>query len=327
MSRNEMNALITCEVTDDFLSSLTERGISFRRSGWGLTGVTLQPNEIIREASDCQILIVELEQLNRELIQRLPNVKFIGVSRGAPVNVDLDYCRSAGITVVHTPGRNADSVADYCLGMMLALTRKLVLSRDHLKNYGWMYAEKLPYLEFRGNEIGSLTIGLYGLGQIGHRVAKRLQGGFGSQVLFFDPFVETSEHAKKVDSLEELFSQSDIVSLHAPVLKTTQNTVNRNLLRMLGSEGYLIGSARADLIVEPDLYASLLQGEIAGAALDVFWEEPLTVDSPWLHLPNVLCTPHIAGASLNVVENHCREILTGIDNWIATQQSIGEGKK
>jgi D-3-phosphoglycerate dehydrogenase len=314
-----MRALITCEVSNEFISALKTRGIEYELTGWGQTGNTLTQEELIAKAQGCEIVIVEIEDLNKAVIQSLPDLKFVGVSRGTPVNVDLEFCKERGIPVVHTPGRNADSVADYCLSMMLDLSRKLTASSRHLASEGWMFDGKLPYLEFRGRDLGNLKVGLFGFGQIGARVAKRLHSGFGSQVYFFDPFVESSVHAKKVKSLDELFETCDIVSLHAPVIPETENSVNRALLRKLGPDGILISSARAKLIVEEDLYQSLANKEIASAAIDVFWREPIDSQNRWVKLPNAICTPHIAGASTDVVSNHCETILNGIDKWLSTE--------
>ena len=319
MLNNTMRALITCEVSNEFLSALKTRGIEYELTGWGQTGNTLTQEELIAKAQGCEIVIVEIEELNKTVIESLPDLKFVGVSRGTPVNVDLEFCKERGIPVVHTPGRNADSVADYCLSMMLDLSRKLTASSRHLASEGWMFDGKLPYLEFRGRDLGNLKVGLFGFGQIGARVAKRLHSGFGSQVYFFDPFVESSVHAKKVKSLDELFETCDIVSLHAPVIPATENSVNRALLRKLGPEGILISSARAKLIVEEDLYQSLANKEIASAAIDVFWKEPIDSQNRWVKLPNAICTPHIAGASTDVVSNHCETILNGIDKWLSTE--------
>ena len=319
MPNNTMRALITCEVSNEFISALKTRGIEYELTGWGQTGNTLTQEELIAKAQGCEIVIVEIEDLNKAVIESLPDLKFVGVSRGTPVNVDLEFCKERGIPVVHTPGRNADSVADYCLSVMLDLSRKLTASSRHLGSEGWMFDGKLPYLEFRGRDLGNLKVGLFGFGQIGARVAKRLHSGVGSQVYFFDPFVESSVHAKKVKSLDELFETCDIVSLHAPVIPETENSVNRALLRKLGPEGILISSARAKLIVEEDLYQSLANKEIASAAIDVFWKEPIDSQNRWVKLPNAICTPHIAGASTDVVSNHCETILNGIDKWLSTE--------
>jgi phosphoglycerate dehydrogenase-like enzyme len=205
--------------------------------------------------------------------------------------------------------------------MMLDLSRKLTSSSRHLSDKGWLFEGKLPYLEFRGREVGNLVIGLYGFGQIGIRVAQRLSNGFGAKVYYFDPFVESSNYATKVDSLDDLFEMSDIVSLHAPVLVGTENSIDRTLLKKLGPEGILISSARAKLVVEEDLYQALKTKEIASAAIDVFWSEPIEATDRWLALPNVICTPHIAGASLDVVSNHCETILNGIDKWLSSNNT------
>lgn len=321
MSNRNLNALITCEVTASFLAAMSQRNIEVHLAGWGQMGNVLTSDELIKLAQSCEIVIVEIEELNREVLSALPNLRFIGVSRGTPVNIDLEFCLRNKIPVVHTPGRNADSVADYCLATMLDLSRKFTASSRHLGSKGWSYEGKLPYLEFRGHELGGLNVGIYGYGQVGARVARRLKDGFGSKVYFFDPYVESSTYAVKVNSLGELFEVSDIVSLHAPVTPETEHTVNRHLLRKLGPNGILISSARAKLIVEEDLYESLVSKDIASAALDVFWKEPIDINDKWLQLNNVICTPHIAGASLNVVSNHCETILHGIDKWLSSTQN------
>lgn len=317
MSDKSINALVTCEVTDEFLKGMKDRNINVVLDGWGQSGEILSSQTLIEKALNCEIVVVEIEELSKSVLEKLPNLKFVGVTRGSPVNVDLKFCSENNIEVVYTPGRNADSVADYCLSMMLDLTRKLTFSSRHLKNNGWMYDGKLPYLEFRGRELGKMTVGLYGFGQIGKRVARRVKDGFGANVLFFDPFVEENPQASKVNSLAELFESCDIVSLHAPVIPETENSVNREMLKKLGKEGILISSARAKLICEDDLFEALKNNEIAAAALDVFWKEPIDLNSKWLALPNVISTPHIAGASLDVVANHCNVVLAGIDKWLS----------
>lgn len=324
MSVSRMRAMITSEVTDEFLNSLEVRGIDYELLGWGQTGTALKGFEIVEKANKCQILIIELEVLNKEVIESLPNLRFIGVTRSTPINVDLETCEKLNIPVFSTPGRNADSVADYCLSTMLDLSRKITMSSRHLSLDGWMFEGKLPYLEFRGRELGNLIVGLYGLGQIGARVAQRLHDGFGAEVYYFDPYVQSSVYAKKVDSLEALFDISDIVSLHAPVTDETEKSVNRQLLKRLGPEGILISAARAKLIVEDDLYQSVESGEIASVAIDVFWDEPINSNNKWLSLPNAICTPHIAGASLDVATNHCNTLLNGLDSWLSLNNKDGE---
>lgn len=324
MSNRPISALITCETTKSFLTELKNRNIRYELMGWGNTGIVLSQEELISKAKNCEIIVVEIEELNQKVLSSLPNLRFVGVSRGTPVNVDLEYCIKRDIRVIHTPGRNADSVADYCVAMMLNLTRELTISIEHLKSNGWMYEGKLPYLKFRGRELGKLKIGLYGYGQIGARVAKRLALGFNSQVFYYDPFVEKSDYAQKAGSLSELFEICDIISLHAPIIPETENSVDRNLLRKLGPSGFLISSARAKLILEEDLYQAVQLNEIAGAALDVYWQEPIDRTNRWLQMPNVICTPHIAGASLDVIANHCELILSGIDKWLSENQTKEE---
>jgi len=318
VSVKSKKALVTCETTAEFLEQLRNRGIQVNHDGWGKTGMSLDKKSLIVALQNCEIAFVELEHIDVEVIENCPDLRFIGVARGAPTNVDLNICSIRGITVATTPARNADAVADYSLAMMIVATRSIFSSALHLKDEGWNYQGQLPYLKFRGREIGSLKVGLYGLGNIGLKVAKRLHYGFGTDVLFYDPFVNHCLEARKVDSLDELFSESDMVSLHAPVNDSTKRSISGNLLDKLGPNGLLINAARAGLIDEDLLFNYLEQGKIAGAVLDVYWHEPLDVKSKWLNLENVICTPHIAGATFDVIDNHCQKLILDFDKWLST---------
>lgn len=316
-------ALVTSEVTETFMAQLEARGYQPRHIGWGHNGIALTEEEMEREIAECEIAIVEVENLSASTLVKAKSLKFIGVARGTPVNVDLEYCQANSIEVATTPGRNANSVADYCVAMILDFSRDLHRSGTHLRNVGWNYEGRLPYLAFRGREVGNLTVGLFGLGAIGSRVAERLHRGFGTRIKFYDPFVSEHEFAEPCSTLDDLFRESDIVSLHAPVTEVTKNSVNELRLKFLGSNGILINSARAGLIEEEALYQALTKKEIKGAVLDVFWQEPLSKDSRWLELNNVMATPHIAGASLDVIDNHCTALLKQLDQWRIRGNQVG----
>lgn len=297
-----------------FISELKSRGLQVEHCGWGTSGVQLTKSELIAKIQNCKVAFTELEDFDKEVIEA-SSLEFIGVARGNPVNIDLQVCNERGITVVTTPARNADSVADFCVAMILNTSRRLNFGSNHLRESGWNFEGFLPYREFRGVELGSLKIGLYGLGNIGRRLAHRLKEGFGSKLYYFDPFVEDCMNAEKVSTLQELFEICDVISIHAPLNGSTINSVTEKEIRLLGNSGILINSARAQLVDENALYNALARKELHSAALDVFWEEPLQPNSKWLNLPNVILTPHIAGASLNVISNQCEILLSGLDKW------------
>jgi phosphoglycerate dehydrogenase-like enzyme len=211
------------------------------------------------------------------------------------------------VLVLNTPGRNAASVADFTIGAMLALARGLSAGERHLRDVGWDVDGRLPYLAFKGPELAGKTLGLVGYGAIGRLVAQRARDGFGMAVAAHDPFAPPDPDVAWLD-IDELAEQSTFLSLHAPVTKDTVGMVGRAQLTALGPAGYLINTARADLVDEPALLQALKDRTIAGAALDVFWQEPLARDHPLLTLDNALLTPHLAGAADDVQRHHTEMI-------------------
>lgn len=133
MSTQLKRALVTCEITDDFLLQLRDRGFEVKWDGWGRTGINMDKQRLITILQNCDVAFVELESIDREVIENCPSLRFIGVARGTPVNIDLDLCSERGITVASTPARNADAVADYCLAMMIVASRAIFPSVLHLK--------------------------------------------------------------------------------------------------------------------------------------------------------------------------------------------------
>jgi len=218
--------------------------------------------------------------------------------------------------VVHTPGRNADSVADFAIGVMLMLARDIARGQSHLRANGWMVDGELPYFHFRGPELGGKTLGLIGCGAVGRKVAQRAQG-FEMEILGYDPFIQQSQLGNLIQlvSLDELMAQSDFVSLHAHLTADNRGMLGTRELSLMKPSAYLINTARAGLIGEDALYEILQNKRIAGAALDVFWREPLNPPNRWFDLDNVLLTPHLAGASLDVITHHSRMVVEDLERW------------
>ena len=222
-------------------------------------------------------------------------------------HVDIDAARERGIVVATTPGSNAETVADLTFAMMLALSRKLIANDATLKRGEWT-----PIL---ANNVHFKTIGVVGLGRIGRAVAQRA-AAFGMDVLGYDPFVEPSsvtEAEVRGVSLDELYAESDFVSLHVPATEETTNMVDARVLAAMKPSAFLINTARGALVDEAALAAALQSGEIAGAGLDVFATEP-AIDSPLIGMVNVVASPHLAGNTKETME------ITGemaVDNALA----------
>lgn len=307
-----MKALLTAEVTEEFVANLESLGYTSEIAGWGATRRALTEEELIDQLRGVSLLVCELEEVNERVLENCPNLKIIASARANPTNVDATAAEARGVWVLNTPGRNADSVADFTIAAILASQRRIIQADDHIRNVGWNLAGEIPYFHFRGREISELTIGLLGYGAIGRKVAQRLVNGFGSKILTHDLYVREMGEGCEWVEFDELFEKSDVVSLHAASPGDGKPLIGEKQLIALGSEGYLINTARAALVDEKALINALNSGTIAGAALDVFWEEPLHRDHPIMSAPNTLLTPHIAGASIDVRRHHTSIIYEGL---------------
>jgi len=256
------------------------------------------------------VLIVEADLVHAEVLESC---------RGDPVNIDLELATRKGIPVFHTPGRNADAVADLTLAFMLMLARHLPQVAETFQGGGPAFERTGDFLEmynrFTGVELGGQTVGLVALGAVGREVAARLRA-FKARVLAYDPYVRQPPEGVELTGLEELLRASDFVSLHAPVTAETQNLVSRERLALMKPSAYFINTARAALTDEDALYEMLVAGRLAGAALDVLHNEPLQGDNRFLSLPNVIVTPHLGGATHDVVRHQSDIVVDAIESYL-----------
>lgn len=259
-------------------------------------------------------------------------MKFIGVAKGTPVTVDNETLKQAGIKLSYTPGRNRVAVAEFNIGLMLAVARKLALSAtglqkgEHLgeaaediydvpdvKNVIWgPLDENHPFTDYGiGFELYGKKLGIAGYGAIGREVAVRAKA-FGMKILAYDPYMPAekieADGARAVD-LDTMLSESDMVSLHLPVIESTKGIVNKDWFSKMKSTAILINTARAAVIDQKDFVEALQDGIIGGAAIDVYWKEPVPANHPLLSMRNVVCTPHMAG------------LTTDVDNWSGEMMS------
>lgn len=273
-------------------------------------GRNLSSEELIERLQGCQALITELDQVDAAIMDAASNLAVIIDCRAAAVNIDLNAASERGIAVFNTPGRNADAVADLTVALMVMALRNVGLAMHHVRTNDWFERGKQEsYLLHRGYELPGKTIGLVGVGIIGRKVAARLRGFDVERVLGYDPFVSATDmtvwQIKKVE-LDDLLRQADIVSLHAPINKATVGMISAREFSLMKPSAYFINTARAALVDEASLMDVLTHQKIAGAALDVFHQEPLPANHPLLQLPHVITLPHIGGATLEVANHHSR---------------------
>ena len=273
------------------------------------------------QIGDAQICITHLAPLTRGVFERCPNLRLVGVSRGGPVNIDVQAARERGVQVVNAPGRNASAVAEFAIGAILTQTRLITQGHVALRDGRWrgeLYRE-----DTTGEELSQMTVGLIGYSAIGRRVAKLLQP-FGCRIIVTDPYVELTDEDRAMGiekhELKSLLAASDVVSMHARLTHETRHMLAADAFATMKPGAHLINSARGELIDQQALTAALSSGHLGGAALDTFEPEPPRPDDPLLALPNVTLTPHIAGASRYVVHYAADKIARDVGNFLAGRE-------
>jgi len=290
-------------VPDDFPVVLT--GSPAERQLRTLGAVTVytergaeQETELVRRIGDADIVVSlrAYTRLSESALASCPSMRMISIWGTGTDNIDLAACRRLGVTVAHTPGVNAHAVAEHTLALMLAVTRRIPsLDRD-VRSGQWPRG-LLVQLEGK-------TLGIVGLGAIGRRVAA-LAAPFGARLLAATWGLDAGRAAAvgaRHAPIETLLQESDIVSLHLRLSAETEAVINRARLALMKPGAFLVNTARGRLVDREALVDALRHGRLAGAALDVFHEEPISASDPLLTLPNVILTPHNAGMTQEVID-------------------------
>jgi len=227
-------------------------------------------------------------------------------------NIDLDECTKRGVLVMSTPGGNAVSVAEHTFALVLALARQVPRLDKAIHEGRWEKSSAA------GTEVRGKTLGLIGLGRIGSEVAVRADG-FDMRVLGYDPFISEAAAQKmnvELVPLDRLLAESDFISLHTALSPATQNLINAESIAKMKAGARIINAARGELIDEAALASALKSGKLAGAALDVFAEEP-PKDSPLIGLPGVIGTPHVAGSTTEAQEEVGTQVAVQVRDYLA----------
>jgi len=262
------------------------------------------PRYVFDAAAAADVLVTQFCTVPAALLEAAPNLKVVGVLRAGTENVDVAAATARGVLVVNTPGRNADAVADFTVGMLIAEARNICRGHHGLKAGRWNreYPNSGHIPDLPGK-----TVGIVGLGEIGRKVARRL-AGFDMSILAYDPFVKTPPEGIRMVDLPRLMSESDFVTVHARLTRETEGLISRALLARMKPTAYLVNTSRSALVDEAALAEALRDGKLAGAALDVFDREPPGADYPLVRLENVTITPHMAGGSNDAFFN-CPKLL------------------
>ena len=276
---------------------LSEEGVDYLKQQPDLEVVCqsdLSLDALLSEIRDAEGLIVRSKtRVAQEVIEKASQLRVIGRAGAGIDNIDLEAATRKGVVVMNIPGGNSISVAEHAFALLLALARKIPFADPSLRSGVW--SKKA----FIGQELQNKTLGLFGLGKIGSIMAQRAQS-FHLKVLAYDPFVSedyTRDLGVELRTLEELLSESDFVSLHAPLNEKTKGIICKDTLQLMKKGALLINASRGELVVEEDLADALEKGHLGGAALDVFEDEP-NIHPRLLASDHTVLTPHIAASTV-----------------------------
>lgn len=308
-----MKAFISSRILPEWLGKIAER-FDVEQSHQFDKG-NLSDAELIAHMKDSHVAVIENDELSADVLEQCPALFAIVDFRGTVANIDIDAATRNGTVILNAPGRNADAVADFTVALMIDLLRHVVAGERAIRDGLWVAkGARWAYVSHQGSDMPGKTVGLVGLGHIGSLVAERLRG-FRVHLLGYDPYVSPEEAEAlgiRTCGLDELLETADFVSLHLPHNAHTEGMIDEAALRWMKPSAYLVNTSRAEVVDGTALIRCLREGWIAGAALDVFEEEPIGADHPLVNLPNVICTPHLGGATGDVVANHCRIGVEGL---------------
>jgi len=259
-------------------------------------GDALSEDKLLELLPGVNGLLTGVDQVSKRVIDNAKDLKVISKFGSGVDNIDLNAARGKGIAVTNVPHANENAVADMAFGLMLSIARNIPLAYKRVKEGKW------PHMV--GAEVYNKTIGIIGLGHIGQKIVRRAIG-FNMNVLAFEKYPDynfVKDKPVEFVELDRLLKESDFISIHCPLTEETRNLINKRELKLMKSSAFLINTARGGIVNEVALYVALLNKEIAGAAMDVFTEEPAN-DDRLINLQNFIATPHIAFCTKEAIEN------------------------
>ncbi len=298
---------------------LAEPGLALLREQVSVTTeFDLSPEELIAAIPEYDALVVRSgTQVTREVLEAGTRLQVVGRAGVGVDNIDVETATQRGIVVVNTPTGNTRAAAEHTIALMMSLARNVPQANQALRAGDW--ARK----RYTGIEVRDKTIGIIGMGRVGSEVGRRARA-LGMNVLGYDPFV-TQERVQQLGAtpatLDDLATKSDFISVHTPLSDVTRDLIDDEFLRKTKPGVRIINCARGPIVVEEALLAALEDGRVAGAALDVFTEEPPAPDNPLIAHPNVVATPHLGAstkeAQLSVSIDVARQVLALLNGQLA----------
>ncbi|MBT3355088.1 MAG: phosphoglycerate dehydrogenase, partial [Candidatus Scalindua sp.] len=297
---------------------MSQNGIDVLDAADGIQVVyktNLSPEDLIKELQDTDALIIRSStKVTKDVFAAVNKLKIIGRAGIGVDNIDCTTATERGVIVVNTPSGNATTTAEHAIAMLMALSRHIPQADKS------MHLGKWEKSKFTGIEVTGKTLGVFGYGNIGKIVADRAQG-LKMRVIVFDPFLTAEVAAKngvELVSKEELFERADYITAHVPLNDSTRNLINKKTIETMKTGVRIINCARGGIVNEADLIDGLNSDKIAGAAIDVFEEEPPPEDNPLLKHERVICTPHLGASTAEAQVNVAVQVAEQIRDYLLT---------
>jgi glycerate dehydrogenase len=254
--------------------------------------------KIVERAAGAEIVYTNKTPMNREVIDQLPALKYIGVLATGYNIVDTEAAKEKGITVTNVPGYGTGAVAQMTFALLLELCHHVQYHSDSVMQGGWSQSVDFCFWDYPLVELAGKTMGIIGFGNIGRKVAD-IATAFGMHIIGNDNFKTDQSHRSNFQwaDVNQLLAQSDVVSIHCPLFPETKGLINKESLKLMKNSAFLLNTSRGPVIVDEDLAEALNSGTIAGAGIDVLSVEPPTNDNPLFSAKNCIITPHIAWAT------------------------------
>ncbi len=271
-----------------------------------------EPESVIKTIGDAEIIFTNKTPLPKEVLDRVPTVKYIGILATGYNVVDTIAAKELGIVVANIPTYGTTAVAQFTFALLLEICHNVGAHNEAVYKGDWTKSLDFCFWNYPLTELAGKTMGLIGFGRIGQATAKIAQA-FGLNILMFDIYQnpEIESDTCKYATLDELLANSDIISLHCPLFDSTLGIINKDNIAKMKDGVIIINTSRGPLVVEQDLCDALNSGKVAGAAVDVVSSEPIALDNPLLKAKNCIITPHIAWAPK---ESRSRLINTAVEN-------------
>ena len=295
---------------------MSQDGIDVLNAADGIQVVyktNLSPEDLIKELQDTDALIIRSStKVTKDVFAAVDKLKIIGRAGIGVDNMDCNTATERGVIVVNTPSGNATTTAEHAIAMLMSLSRHIPQADKSMKEGKWEKSK------FTGIEVTGKVLGVFGYGNIGKIVADRAIG-LKMRVMVFDPFLTaeiTAKNGVELVTKEKLFERADYITVHVPLNDSTHNLINKNTIETMKTGVRIINCARGGIVNESDLIEGIDSGKIAGAAIDVFEEEPPPQDNPLLKHDSVICTPHLGASTAEAQVNVAVQVAEQIRDYL-----------